>query len=390
MVATFGNYLWFFFLPLYYESRFGASPLQLSVVYGAWLLAVGVGIAPAGALADIIGRKPVIVTSGLITSSAAFILAFSNNFVLAAFALPLTGFGSSFLQMSYVMVGESVESGRRGVAYGTYQTFANIMAAFSPLAGGLTIFRSASYFQVFVIGGSLTLVATVLRALFLRETLQAESRTSAKKPSYLKKLGQIAHSRVLLALLIVYSMYNLLVDQNSFVLPLYTSQVLGFDLVGLGVIFSALLGVSAVARIPFGKLSDRIGRKKTIMISWIGESLVVYVIVFAPRGELSVALIGIVLWMLFGVMDAPAINAWLADATDSKSRGLSMGVFYSATTLVAAPGAALAGVLFYIQPQFPFYVNSALGVIALVLLISLTRSRDEGDSGGLQAKSDSP
>ena len=166
MVATFGNYLWFFFLPLYYESRFGASPLQLSVVYGAWLLAVGVGIAPAGALADIIGRKPVIVTSGLITSSAAFILAFSNNFVLAAFALPLTGFGSSFLQMSYVMVGESVESGRRGVAYGTYQTFANIMAAFSPFAGGLTIFRSASYFQVFVIGGSLTLVATVLRALF--------------------------------------------------------------------------------------------------------------------------------------------------------------------------------------------------------------------------------
>ncbi|MDG6998189.1 MAG: MFS transporter, partial [Nitrososphaerota archaeon] len=116
----------------------------------------------------------------------------------------------------------------------------------------------------------------------------------------------------------------------------------------------------------------RIGRRKTIIISWIGEISVVYVFVFAPRSIPAVAILGIAFWMLFGVMDGPALNAWVAESSDPKSRGLSMGMFYSITLLPTVPALLLSGYLFSIIPQLPFYANSVIGVVALIMLVLLT------------------
>jgi MFS family permease len=377
MLATFGNYLWFFFLPNYYASNFGTSPLVISIIYGAWFLAVGLGAAPAGALADIFGRKIIIVISGLVSSAGIFMLAFfSNNFLLSAIAFPLSGLGTSFVQVSYVLVAETVEKERRGVAFGTYQTFTYVASAFSPIIGGLaTVANPSSLFLLFILGGGMTLLATAARAIFLKETFHPDDGGAIQRRSFsfTHSFKMMFSSKVLLSLLIVYSMYNLLVDQSSFVLPLYTNQVLGLGQIERGVFFGILLAVVAATRLPFGKLSDKIGRRKTIVISWIGESLVVYLIVFAPAGNLAFALFGVAVWSLFGVMDSPAANAWLADVTEAKSRGLSMGTFYSATSVIALPGAIFSGFLFSIQPQYPFYANSILGIFALVFLILLTQ-----------------
>ena len=390
MIATFGNYLWFFFLPNYYHTDFGASFSEIGVIYGAWFLALGLGTAPAGALADIFGRKKIIVISGLISSASIFMLAFSNNLLLSAIAFPLSGLGTSFLQVSYVLVAETVEKERRGVAFGTFQTFTYVMSSFSPVIGGLAIIRTSSLFPLFIVGGSLTLLATILRAILLRETLLPgkSSNASRKSFSFLDSFKMILHSRILLTLLIVYSMYDLFVDQNSFVLPLYTKQTLGLDFFQQGIFFSVLVAVIAASRLPFGKMSDKIGRRKTIIISWIGESVFVYLIVFAPKGDLSIALVGVAIWMLFGVMDSPASNAWLADATEGKPRGLLMGTFYSATALIALPGAIISGILFSIEPQFPFYANSILGIVALVLLVTLTKSSSDGFPVKISRRSD--
>ena len=376
MIATFGNVLWFYFLPLYYVEVFGASPLEITIIYAVWSAIVALGSAPAGALADRYGRKSVIVFSSLISAFAVFILAYSNNYLISAVALPISGLGSAFFRVSNTLVAESAGYSKRGTAFGTYQALSSIAAASSPLIGGLTITKTG-FFPLFVVGGTLTLVAAIARLMFLRETLPKDQRvvaTSVEKSvaSFFEGFKSVLSRRSMLALVFIYSMYNLLVDQNSPIAPLYAKIALGIDNFGIGELFCAVLCVVAVSKYVFGRMTDRIGRKRTILISWLGEVSLVYIFVFAPADTISIALIGITLWMLFGVMDGPAINAWVAElAPTSNTRGYFMGVFYTSTILPTVPALVLSGYLFTIRPQLPFYANSILGIICIILLVGL-------------------
>jgi DHA1 family multidrug resistance protein-like MFS transporter len=382
MVATFGAYTWTFFLPLYFSKVFHTSSAEIGLVYTAWLLMIGAGAAPAGALADRYGRKGIVVLAGAVSSAGVFLLAFSHSFVLDAVAFSLTGLGTSFLSVQNVMIAESVQEEKRGSAFGNFLTLTYALRSFSPFIGGLLLNVSQSYFFVlFIFGGSLAVFSTILRLVFGRETLRKRNLATmsdvatdeTKKSSYLQNLSRIFTNRILLTLIIVYSLYNLIVDQASYILPLYGQYQLDLNTETLGILFALVTAISGFTPLYFGRMSDRIGRLKTIVISWIGESLTIFIFVFAPKGDLLIALVGIAVWSTFGVMDAPAVNAWLADSTDAKARGLSMGSFYSAAFLVAVPFFSVAGFLYTIDPKLPFYANSILGVCALVLLVGLTK-----------------
>ncbi|MDG6985008.1 MAG: MFS transporter, partial [Nitrososphaerota archaeon] len=67
-LGSFGNLLWFFFLPIILEGQ-GLSPIGIGTVYSvAALVSVGIQI-PAGAiLVDRWGRKRTIVLGGLLSS----------------------------------------------------------------------------------------------------------------------------------------------------------------------------------------------------------------------------------------------------------------------------------------------------------------------------------
>ncbi len=369
MVATFGNTLWYFFLPYYYVSE-GATTTEIGIIYAAWLAVQALGSGPAGALSDKVGRKNVTVLSSVISMIAVFILAFSNSLLISAVAFPLVGLGTAFFQASKTLLAESVEKERRGTAFGMYFTLEQGLAVISPFLGGYVVSKSG-YFPLFFVGAVLTLSAILPRYLLLQETLHNSDETrhvDSSSSGFLSRLKTFAGNRYLLVLVFVYSLYNLFVDQNSYITPLYALDALHINIESAGVLFSAILGVIALARLPAGKLADRIGRKKTVIVSWIGEISVVYIFVFAPVGSLSIALLGIIFWQFFGVMDAPAINAWVAETSDPANRGLSMGMFYSIAYLATVPALVLSGVLFGIEPRLPFYLNTILGVVALILL----------------------
>jgi len=376
MLATFGNTLWFYFLPVYYASEFGATSTQISTIYAVWLAVGALGSTPAGALADLFGRKRIIVLSSFVSAAAILILAFSHNFLVSSIALPISGLGSSFFLVSNTLIAESVETGKRATAFGTFSAMSGIAASFSPLIGGITISKDG-YAPLFFIGAALTLVAAVVRTVYLKETLRSSKENRHEDRNfnrYLKAAKEILQNRTLLVLVIVYSIYNLFVQQSSFITPLYASKALGYDAITSGILFSVLLAVVAVSKIPFGLLSDKIGRKRIVIVSWTAETVVVYLFVFAT--SFPIAVLGIGLWMLFGAMDSPAINAWVAEATDPKTRGLSMGVFYTITFLPTVPALVVSGYLFSIRPQFPFFANSIISLVALILLIVLSRQKE--------------
>src|SRR5579872_2220073 len=149
MLATFGNTLWFYFLPVYYANQFLASPYQISVIYAAWIAVSAIGSSPAGALADRFGRKKIIVLSSFISTASIFIFAFSQNFLLSAIALPISGLGSSFFLVSNTLIAESVRAEKRASAFGSFSALSTFAASFSPIIGGFTISKNG-YFPLFL------------------------------------------------------------------------------------------------------------------------------------------------------------------------------------------------------------------------------------------------
>jgi MFS family permease len=174
MLATFGNTLWFYFLPVYYANQFSATPYQTSVIYAAWIAVYSIGSSPAGALADRFGRKKIIVLSSFISTGSIFIFALSQNFLAAAIALPISGLGSAFFMVSNTLIAESVATGKRATAFGTFSALSTLAAAISPLIGGITVSRNG-YLPLFLVGGILTVVAAAARTVYLKETIDHRS-----------------------------------------------------------------------------------------------------------------------------------------------------------------------------------------------------------------------
>ncbi len=123
--------------------------------------------------------------------------------------------------------------------------------------------------------------------------------------------------------------------------------------------------VYAIFIIPSGKISDKIGRKKLLIL---GYSLFFLVALGFVLFDSLLALF--VLFALYGLVYAitnPVHRALAADlAGDMK--GTALGFFHTSIGLAAIPGGLIAGILWNIDSRIMFAYISAIALIALTLL----------------------
>lgn len=113
---------------------------------------------------------------------------------------------------------------------------------------------------------------------------------------------------------------------------------------GVGILFAVLGVVRTVLQIPFGRLSDRLGRRKPFMVfGLLGSAAALYAhaVVGTVAGLLAArALQGVAL-----ACSTPAVMASLGAITDQDSRGGSVGIFSTVRTLGLGLGPIVGGVL---------------------------------------------
>ncbi len=154
---------------------------------------------------------------------------------------------------------------------------------------------------------------------------------------------------------------------------------MGLTEIQIGSIFA----ISALAWIilsPFwGKLSDRIGRKRVIIIGLVGFA--VSLIFFSSTillGQKSIITGGILFFLLvlarlingiLGSATRPASGAWIADITDIKDRSRAFARLDSGFSFGRILGPAIAGFLILISYTTPFLL---FGIMALIVAISIS------------------
>ncbi len=161
------------------------------------------------------------------------------------------------------------------------------------------------------------------------------------------------------------------------ILPLYAKSFAASGL-SIGLIFSAFSLSRSLLGPLVGRLSDRVGRKRILMMGLAGYTVVSLLYVAA----MSLWQLGLfrLLQGAASVMVTPIAQAYIGDITPPGKEGRAMNLFYSSLFLGMAIGPLLGGGLSALWSyQIPFYAMGALSFIAL-LLVARAVPADHGKS----------
>ncbi|USG65490.1 MFS transporter [Brevibacillus ruminantium] len=130
-------------------------------------------------------------------------------------------------------------------------------------------------------------------------------------------------------------------------IALYFSDTFGKDVAGLLLTVPPLLGI--FSNLAGGYLADRIGRKKTMLISISTSSVMFGLFAFSPSPWIDyLAFIGI---GMAGSMFWPASSAMVADLTTEEDRRVVFATFYTAMNIGVVLGPVL-GSIFFVHYRF--------------------------------------
>lgn len=146
---------------------------------------------------------------------------------------------------------------------------------------------------------------------------------------------------------------------------LYQKDIGGLSDGQIGWLASIGAIVMALLMTPAGRLSDRIGEHKVIVLGGLleaaGMALLVNVHSF-PGFVLAIVLMQTG-WALIG----PAFGALLSKAVPPGQLGITYGLFDTTLSLVAMPAPAVGAQLWQnVSPQFPFYLTIGVSLLTLV------------------------
>ena len=376
-VATFANLAWMFFFPIYLQDM-GLNAIHISSIY---TIASGFQVLmlfPSGYLGDKYGSKNLIVLGSFVASLSPIFLLFVETQVHLRWLMALLGLLFSYLgfallapNVSTVIV-ESVPEDRKATAVASFSTMSQVLAVSAPAIGAI-MSTTHGYNSLFLLAFLLTFLVAIVRIPLLQELTPTPENINAlhkRSAPFRFDIRFILSRRNIMTLLIAYAIYEGGLSLTGWVLPLYASSELDMNKIEIGTMFSLTSFSLFVFQIPFGKLSDKIGRRKVVFLSWLGETAALAMFIYATNPIIGIAIFGI--RQALGQMDLPARSAWIGDFTSPQNRATIYGLFGFLLGLVSIPLPIIGGGLYSLDPKFPFFVQFIFSIVAITVLLKFT------------------
>lgn len=347
-----GEGMFFYFQPLYLE-QLGANPVRIGAILGAASLAMSLAHIPAGALADVVGRKEIMVASWSLGLLAAWMMFLARNlplFVVGLLVYSMTSFVMSPMASYITAARGKWEVGR---ALTTVSAGFNLGVTLGPLAGGLL----AEHLGLRAVYGAAA-VLFVFSTLAVLAIRPQPPEPHDGGPRYQALLGRSGFLGFLgLSAAVVFGLYL-----SWPLTPNFLQQVRGVTLAQVG-LFGSMNGLGIVVfNLSLGRLAPRPAYV-------LCQGLVGLSVLLLWRGT-------VVPWFALGYFLAGAfrtarsmVTAVVQSLVRPAEMGLAYGLAETAQGLAMVLAAPLAGLLYNQRPELPFPVS--LGLILPLLLLSL-------------------
>ncbi|NQT08309.1 MFS transporter [Candidatus Bathyarchaeota archaeon] len=297
-----------------------ASFTQIGMVTSVFGLTKAVTNLFMGALSDRVGRKPVIVVGAIVSALGGMVIASADQFtgMLLGTALIGLGGGSTFVGIMVAMT--EVIPSRIGLAMGLFQ-----LAAYggSTLGTSLAGYLAVSYGlrQPFTVLMAISAVGAVAGFFFIPKTNGSVhgERTRPKMrvsiTSYAKRLAPMYFagfsSKIMDSLVVSF-------------LPLYLTG-LGMDIGRVATVMSAFTFSWALLQPVTGHTSDRIGRKRIIVVGLAGS--VISVVTFTLTGSFTLLIVCSLLLGAGAALFYTPLVAMVSDIAPSELEGTLIGSY---------------------------------------------------------------
>lgn len=314
----------------------------------------------SGYWSDKIGRRKILVSSGYLTSATfKLFLSFSAiwQHILIFASFERVGKGLRTAPRDAIIADSMPEA--RGMGFGIHRALDTAGA----ISGGVLAFILVCFGLNL---NSIIFIAAIIAFLSLfplyfvkegkREPQEISLQISLKKlPEPLKLFITVATVFALANFTYMFFLLKAAKESVALAILLY-------------VLFNVFYAMFAI---PFGTLSDRIGREKVLIFGYFLFSLTC--LGFAFSDSLTAFL---VLFPLYGVVYAMVEGnqrAFVSDLSTEELRATALGTFHTLIGIIALPASLIAGFLWTITPSLTFFFGSSVSIISVILFVVIKK-----------------
>ncbi|MGH7622135.1 MAG: MFS transporter, partial [Gemmatimonadaceae bacterium] len=160
---------------------------------------------------------------------------------------------------------------------------------------------------------------------------------------------------------------------------LLRARQLGVPVALAPILWALLNGVKAISNVPGGSLSDRVGRRPTLVAGWLVYAAVYLLFARASHAWHAWALFA-AYGIFFGLTEGTEL-ALVADVVPVARRGAAYGWYYLAIGIGALPASLVFGLLWdRFGSPVAFITGAALALAAAVLLALAPPARSKAEA----------
>lgn len=278
----------------------------------------------SGKLSDTIGRKRVMTLGMLVTVMVSLLypLSFSVSFFL--FLRFLHGFSAGFFPTgATALLTDIIPAHKRGHAMGIWGSFVSLGIGLGQGLGSI-ISKQVGLTNLFLISSA----TAILSGILIKNIKETHPNKQVFQAHFLRiSIKDVFEPSVIPAAVVMF--LSAICSGIIFVLTPDMSTFLGIENKGYFFIFYVM--TTLIIRLFFSSLSDKIGRRKTLMIGM--SILIVSMFLIGFSHSIFTYTIASVFFGIATGISSPTLFAWTADLSHHQRRGVGAGTMFIALEL---------------------------------------------------------